>query len=70
MPSVRRHLPDVVPDLTVGEDNDQDALEEAAKKVSLGLPVAAPIDRVWIMQGTSAPGSRTLVEELALASAL
>jgi 2'-5' RNA ligase len=61
-------FPDPVPHLTVGSTRlaGLDELRKAAKAVVSQLPVRADIDRVWLVQGTDAPGSWGVVDEIIL----
>ncbi len=57
---------DVVPHLTVGH-TDLAGMRAAAAELAPRLPVHAPVDGVWVMEGTDAPDSWGMVAELSLA---
>jgi len=51
-------LPGLVPPhLTIGVSEPRDRLEEAARALEPSLPIACTADEVWLMAGSSAPGS-------------
>ena len=56
---------DTIPHLTVGH-TDVVAMRVAAAELATGLPVRAPVDRVWVMEGTDAPDSWQVVAEISL----
>ena len=60
--------PEVVPHLTIGSTRRADpaALERAAAEVGAMLPIAAGIDRVRLIAGSSSPGSWHTVAEFAV----
>jgi hypothetical protein len=62
---------DAVPHLTVGDRPAGGAADLRAAQTELlrELPVAAHISRVWLMPGTTAPGSWLTMAELPLAAA-
>jgi 2'-5' RNA ligase superfamily len=62
---------DAVPHLTVGDRPAGGAADLRAAETELlrDLPIAARISRVWLMTGTTAPGSWRAVAELPLATA-
>lgn len=56
---------DPVPHLTVGH-TDLPGMRTAAAELPSLLPVRAPVDRVWVLEGTDAPDSWGMVAELSL----
>ncbi|MFI7674358.1 2'-5' RNA ligase family protein [Actinophytocola sp. NPDC049390] len=58
---------DSIPHLTVGH-TDPAGMRAAADELPPHLPVHAPVDRVWVLEGTDAPGSWGMVAELSLAA--
>ena len=63
--------PDAVPHLTVGDRPTGGAADLRAAETELvrDLPITARISLVWLMTGTTAPGSWRTMAELALAIA-
>lgn len=61
---------ELVPHLTVGETRrgDTGQLRQAEALVRAALPLSARIWRAWLVQGSDAPGSWRLVEELPLSA--
>ena len=59
-PSLRPYggLPGLVPPhLTIGVSEPRERLEEAARALEPSLPIACTAEEVWLMAGSSAPGS-------------
>ncbi len=54
-------LPGLVPPhLTIGVSEPRERLEEAAQALEPRLPIACTAEEVWLMSGSSAPGSWTI----------
>lgn len=65
-PPYRGEHQDVVPHLTVGIDQPVEALESAERAIEPGLPVSSRVSNAVLMQGSSGPGSWSIVAELPL----
>lgn len=57
---------DVVPHLTVGQDQPESALESACRAIEPRLPFAAHVSKAVLMQGSLEPGSWRVVADLPL----
>jgi 2'-5' RNA ligase len=57
---------DVMPHLTVGQDQPEDALESAARAIEPRLPVTARVTTAVLMHGSREPDSWHVVAELPL----
>jgi 2'-5' RNA ligase len=58
--------PDLVPHLTVGQDQPENLLESAQHAIELSLPVSAKVSAAVLMQGALEPDSWRVVAELPL----
>ena len=56
----------MAPHLTIGIDQPVEALESAAIAIEAALPVTVGVNNAVLMQGSSQPGSWSIVAELPL----
>jgi 2'-5' RNA ligase len=58
----------VPPHLTIGVSEPAERLQEAARALAPSLPIACLAEEVWLMSGSSAPGSWTIDARFPLVS--
>ena len=58
---------DAIPHLTIAEGGQPDEMKRAARQVAGALPVAAVAREVWLMSGSTAPGSWSVLAVFPLA---